>query len=208
MNAIYAAWGSGLGMTVGGTCQGYTPGSYITCDASGNVVSIELCGSTCSNYGAPSLGTIPTQIGGLTALTQLSFIQGGLTGTIPTQIGLLTNIVWLRIAGNSGITGTIPSEIGGCTALTGIQLSAAYGTTPITGTIPSQLGSLTNLQMFDLRSQSGLTGTIPASMCNNPFGTYTGGYCDKGLCVGGTSISCVPSCLQNWNSNTGKDKCA
>jgi hypothetical protein len=65
-------------------------------------------------------GTLPTQLGMLTALTTLTLealynYQSGrydnvnLTGTLPSELGALTNLVRLELDGNS-LTGTIPSE--------------------------------------------------------------------------------------------------
>ena len=59
-------------------------------------------------------GQIPTEIGELTALTNLHIYASSdkLTGQIPTEIGKLTKVNNLSIAWMSSITGTIPSQIG------------------------------------------------------------------------------------------------
>ena len=57
------------------------------------------------------VGTIPSEIGRLTALKIISFVQTSTTGSIPTEIGYLTNMVAFEF-GLSSMRGVIPSQIG------------------------------------------------------------------------------------------------
>ncbi len=66
-------------------------------------------------------GTLPAQIGGLTALTELYLSGNQLSGSIPTEIGGLTALTELYLSGNQ-LSGSIPTEIGGLTALTELYL--------------------------------------------------------------------------------------
>jgi hypothetical protein len=60
-------------------------------------------------------GTIPSEIGYLTLLTDLSLDQARLTGEIPSELGLLTNLEVLTLMVNS-LEGIIPSEVGNLAA--------------------------------------------------------------------------------------------
>ena len=83
-----------------------------------------------------------------------------LTGSIPTEIGNLTNLTNLGLYGND-LTGSIPSEIGNLTYLISLYLSSNQ----LTGSIPSEIGNLTNLTDLFLSSNQ-LTGEIPESICD------------------------------------------
>jgi hypothetical protein len=60
-------------------------------------------------------GTIPSEIGYLTLLTDLSLDEASLTGEIPSELGLLTNLEVLTLMINY-LEGTIPSEVGNLAA--------------------------------------------------------------------------------------------
>ena len=85
-------------------------------------------------------GTIPAELGDLTALTSLRLYDNDLTGSIPAELGGLTNLTRLSLDGN-GLTGSIPVELGGLTNLTVLYL---YDN-DLSGAIPVELGGLTNL---------------------------------------------------------------
>ena len=110
-------------------------------------------------------GTIPSEIGSLTALNYLD--SSSLGGQLPTEIGLLTNLVSLWLGGcgfgsnsNSGFTGTIPSEIGQLTPLGELDLRCNN----FSGTLPSEIGLLTNLQDLRLNDNGLDYGTIPTEL--------------------------------------------
>jgi hypothetical protein len=73
---------------------------------------------TCFNFGIlntfPS-GRIPTQLGLLTNLISIGFINN-VRGTLPSTIGCLTKLTYLRLWKNQ-LNGTIPSSIGSLTKL-------------------------------------------------------------------------------------------
>ncbi len=105
-------------------------------------------------------GTIPTEIGNLTNLTQLYLHDNRLTGNIPTQIRQLTNLTSLILYGNR-LTGNIPTQVGNLTNLTNLWLSSNR----LTGTIPTEIGNLTNLTQLYLGNNQ-LTGNIPTEIGN------------------------------------------
>lgn len=127
-------------------------------------------------------GTLPAQIGGLTALTELYLSGNQLSGTIPTQIGQLARLERLYLSGNQ-LSGTIPDSIGDLSSLVlfyvdNNQLSGALPTTidgmalveyfhannnQLTGSIPTQIGALTRLRGLHLNNNQ-LTGAIPSEI--------------------------------------------
>jgi Leucine rich repeat len=129
-------------------------------------------------------GSIPNNLGLLTAMTSLQLWNNTMTGTIPSSLAAMTDLTALGLSRNS-LIGTIPSSLGNLTALTSLQLwkNKLNGTIPtsleamtdlthlglsdnmFTGTIPSSLGSLTALIDLQLDNNQ-LSGTIPSSLGN------------------------------------------
>ena len=121
-------------------------------------------------------GTIPAQLGSLTALRGLRIdtipevCQGNvcrdteehelnrLTGTIPTELGNLSNLTSLFLSGNQ-LSGPIPTELGGLSNLTWLTLQDNR----LSGSIPTQLGGLSNLRGLRL-SMNELSGSIPTDL--------------------------------------------
>ena len=75
-----------------------------------------------------------------------------LSGTIPPELGDLTALTALRLNGNN-LSGSIPPELGNLTALTALNLSDNQ----LSGTIPPELGHLGNLDALYLAGNR-LTG--------------------------------------------------
>ena len=104
------------------------------------------------------VGTIPSELGGLANLRDLSLNGNQLTGGIPSELGNLSNLTWLWLAGNQ-LTGEIPPELGGLSNLTLLWLWSNQ----LTGEIPPELGRLSNLTELVL-SRNQLTGEIPPEL--------------------------------------------
>ena len=68
-------------------------------------------------------GTIPTELGQLTALTRLRFGSNDLVGSIPTELGNLGWLYILRLESN-GLVGSIPFELGRLSGVAIISLGA------------------------------------------------------------------------------------
>lgn len=121
-------------------------------------------------------GTIPSELGDLTALTVLDLItptcDGGpcpdvqdhernrLTGQIPSSLGNIGALQQLLLHNNE-LTGEIPPALG---SLSNLQV-LALGLNQLNGTIPAQLGNLNNLTELYLWDNE-LTGTVPPQLGN------------------------------------------
>ena len=104
-------------------------------------------------------GTIPAELGRLSALTQLQLHANSLTGTIPAELGRLSGLTRLNLRSNS-LTGSIPSEIGNLTNLEQLLLH----NNSLSGDFPN-LRRLTNLKMLWLSGANNRIGEgdgIPA----------------------------------------------
>ncbi|KAH8083381.1 hypothetical protein JL720_8264 [Aureococcus anophagefferens] len=138
-----------------------------TCQAAGNPNLVAPCGSTgCCGLGDGA--ACPVMIFGKPydpeTTTSLD-LENGITGSIPPEIGQLTALTSLRVPpaylNSNQIDGPIPTEIGQLTALTDLRVPprprrpARRATAPrrrriivnneITGTFPTEIGQLTAL---------------------------------------------------------------
>jgi len=100
-------------------------------------------------------GSIPTELGNLTALTFIDLSGNQLSGAIPTELGNLTALNNLVLSRNN-LTGSIPAELGNLTALRSLRL----GRNQLSGAIPTELGNLTNLLVLFMHTNQ-LTGLVP-----------------------------------------------
>jgi Leucine-rich repeat (LRR) protein len=108
-------------------------------------------------------GSLPPELGNLTALHELLLYSNQLTGSLPPELGNLTALQVLSLHSNL-LTGSIPTELGNLTALQWLNLA----NNQLAGNIPTELGNLTALQWLDLFSNP-LTGSIPLSFVNLPI---------------------------------------
>ena len=104
-------------------------------------------------------GSIPLELSGLTQLRELRLDSNSLSGGFPPELSLLTNLEVLNLRGNS-LRGAIPREFGRLANLKTLSLGS---NNELTGAIPPQLGDLTKLERLDLGG-SELTGEIPPEL--------------------------------------------
>jgi len=105
-------------------------------------------------------GVIPSTIGNLTNLIDLSFYNNHLSGPIPSTIGNLVQLNHLTLFGNQ-LSGSIPSEIGNLVKLYNLHLH----NNQLTGSIPSEISNMAGLYRIVL-SNNQLSGTIPSGIGN------------------------------------------
>ncbi len=106
------------------------------------------------------VGTIPPEIGNLTALTSLDLAYNKISGSIPGQLGSLTNLVFLNLS-NMQLTGSIPTSMGNLSNLIVLLLN----NNQLTGTVPTQLGNLSKVTQINLTFNR-LSGSIPTQVGN------------------------------------------
>ncbi|KAK3278103.1 hypothetical protein CYMTET_13942, partial [Cymbomonas tetramitiformis] len=104
-------------------------------------------------------GTVPTELGELTAMQHMYLNSNSLTGTVPTELGELTAMQNMNLYLNS-LTGTVPTELGELTAMQNMRLNS----NSLAGTVPTELGELTAMQNMDVSYNNGLCGTIPENV--------------------------------------------
>ncbi len=155
-------------------------------DASGRVVRLDLRGRRDEVTGEliphGLTGAIPSQIGRLGKLAELSLGQNRLSGPIPPELGNLASLRSLDLNRND-LTGPIPPELGNLASLHSLVLNRNDLTGPIppelgnlahlsrlslyvnalSGPIPPELGDLANLNVLSLRFND-LTGSIPSDL--------------------------------------------
>jgi len=102
----------------------------------------------------------------LSSLEDLLLSSNSLVGSLPSQLGGLTALQVLDVGSNS-IAGSIPSQLGSLTNLNTLDLSS----NDIAGSLPSSLGSMSSLTSLDVSGNS-LTGSVPSSLCNVPLDTF------------------------------------
>jgi len=119
----------------------------------------ELTGLTDFKVGGNGFtGSVPSEIGELTGLKRLNFGRNGFTGSVPSEIGLLTGLTYLGLSDNA-FAGSVPSEIGSLTKITYLDLADSG----FTGSVPSEIGSLTKITYLNL-GNNGFTGSVPSEI--------------------------------------------
>ncbi len=107
------------------------------------------------------VGTIPSEIGNLTNLSNLDLSQNQLSGSIPIEIYNLINLTELNLSLNYQINDSISADIGNLTNLRYLYLHVNQ----LIGSIPTEIGNLGNLIVLYLFSNQ-LNGSIPTEIGN------------------------------------------
>ena len=152
--AAYSAWGNqpsgwGAAIAAGSSYCSWIDASNIMIQCTGARVTSLTVYTNAGLVGS----TIPPSLGGLAALTALTFEssgglqpwlqRAGLTGTIPSSLGSLRSLQSLIITEQS-IAGTIPDTISSLSSLTDLFVVE----TNLNGTLPAWLGSLSSLTIL------------------------------------------------------------
>jgi len=130
-------------------------------------------------------GAIPSELSGMKDLRTLWMDNNQLSGPIPPELAELHNLRVLWLYGNQ-LSGSIPPELGSMANLIRVSLSSNR----LSGTIPEEIGDLANMEVFLVRDNMELTGSLPRSFLQLDLAA---------LWLSGTGV-CVPmgSDYSNW----------
>ena len=133
-----------------------TPCSWfgITCE-SNNVLDLSLPNNNL-------VGSIPTELGDLSALEQLNLSGNVLSGSLPIELTGITTLWELQLSANQ-LDGTIPIELGDMPALQHLFLRSNQ----FDGEIPTELTKLTTLTHLGL-GKNQLSGGVPPEFSGMP----------------------------------------
>lgn len=121
--------------------------------AGGRVVYLDLCGPGGNNL----RGSMPAELGNLTALEELRLSNNFLTGPIPAELGRLTDLEVLRLS-NNALSGPVPAELADLAALEELRLHQNR----LTGDLPPDLRDLANLKRLRIEDNAGLCAPMDA----------------------------------------------
>ncbi|XP_052179689.1 probable LRR receptor-like serine/threonine-protein kinase At4g37250 [Diospyros lotus] len=111
-------------------------------------------------------GTIPPELGRLSALVHLNLSNNSLEGDFPVAICNLSSLKFLDLSKNN-LSGWIPEEVEQLKDLTHLSLA----NNQFNGSIPENINHLENLELLDLRSNN-LSGEFPGKSLSNLSLTY------------------------------------
>ena len=125
----------------------------VTTDASGRVTHLDLRENRLS-------GALPSSLGNLTKLQDLTLYRNEISGELPSSLGNLTElkVLWL---GRNRFEGPLPSRLWD---LTGLKL-LFLGYNRFSGELPSSLGNLVHLEQLWV-GHNQFSGKLPSSMVN------------------------------------------
>jgi len=164
------------------TFKNYCQWDGVTCDPKTyDIIALELGSYTGNGFASGLFGSLPTEIGYMSALTFLDLSGNGITGTLPSTIGSLVKLAFLDLAENK-FSGTLTTAIGKLVSLTflhlGSNLFSGYFTAAhitsltkltyfnlsyanFTNAYMPDISGLTKLQTLDARNANAFYGTIP-----------------------------------------------
>ena len=123
----------------------------ISCNPQGYVIHIQLSGNQLS-------GSLPSELGNLSYLTDLALSWNQLLGSIPPELGQLSTLTSFDLSNNQ-LSGSIPPELGNLDNLTNLNLISNQ----LSGPIPLELTNLNGLEYLNL-SWNQLSGPIPPEL--------------------------------------------
>mmetsp|Transcript_107680 Transcript_107680/g.313280 ORF Transcript_107680/g.313280 Transcript_107680/m.313280 type:complete len:208 (+) Transcript_107680:367-990(+) len=104
-------------------------------------------------------GTIPTEFGELTKLTEMQLNSNSLTGHIPTELGACTGLTLLTVDSNT-LNGALPSELGLLQSSSSVTMK--FLSNALSLTIPTEIGNFV-AKKISVTSNS-LSGAIPTEL--------------------------------------------
>lgn len=103
-------------------------------------------------------GSLPAELGLLTALSSLDLSGCNFNGPLPPDISLLSNLIELNVESND-LSGPVPSELASLSQMKIMRL----GSNVFTGTIPSKFGTMESLLTLAMNDCQ-LFGSIPPQL--------------------------------------------
>lgn len=158
--AIYNAFGGAANMKEGRVWDLSKPlddkNSWygVTLNEAGRVSALKLLKGTIT-----ADWSIPAEIGKLTELTDLRFIDDKVTGSMPESLYNLTKLVSLYLTNNT-VTWSLSSKVASFPNLKDLYIDQNAN---LSGELPKELGTLTKLVNINV-SQTSVSGAIPAEM--------------------------------------------
>jgi hypothetical protein len=129
-----------------------SPWFGVQCDA--DLVVIEFLSLPTNDM----IGSLPSEIRGLSGLQSLNIFENQLSGAIPNEIGELTMLTVLE-AGSNFFESTIPASIGNLSSLDILNLYSNL----LSGNIPTEIGQLQALRSLSLNTNF-LNGPLPVQL--------------------------------------------
>ncbi|XP_027091699.1 uncharacterized protein [Coffea arabica] len=137
-----------------------------------------------------NIGHIPSGIGNLTKLAELSLETNQLSGTFPEEIGKLRSLTLLSLADNK-LTGSIPKSIGNLGDLSLLYLHQNF----LSGPIPKEFGNLkllTDIRIFTNKLGGALPEDAFSNLTHLQFlalsDNYFTGHLPQNICSGGSLV--------------------
>lgn len=160
--ALYNAWGGAANMKedrawdITKAMDDAEAKWYGVTMAEGRVTALKLLKGTIT-----ADWTIPAEIGTLTELTDLRFIDCKVNGEIPDAIYSLEKLESLYLTNNK-VTGTLSSSIANLKNLTNVYIDQ---NADLGGALPAEIGQLSKLVNLNIAKTS-FSGTIPSTVAN------------------------------------------
>jgi len=171
-------WGtSGTFNSTGDYCDTTASWAGVQCDSNGLIVDLSLD----SFY---MVGTVPTEVGFLTGLTNLNFARNPNNlspcsssavgcGAVPNNFCQFD--VGQRGTAGGGLSGSVPSEIGLLTQLKTFNIQSTY----LSGSIPTEFDALTVLEEFKISKSDSLCYSTADGLATGTASTDTSSTCSS-----------------------------
>jgi hypothetical protein len=112
-------------------------------------------------------------------MSKLYLHSNALTGSLPSELGLLTALTDLRL-GENHLMGSLPTQLGGLSSLERFNLSH----NSFTGTIPTEVVLLANASLERMSIEgTDLTGILSEEMCSVSFWGSCPAFMDCSACL-------------------------
>lgn len=185
-------WGtSGTFNSTGDYCDTTASWAGVACDSNGLIIDLSLD----SFY---MVGTVPTEIGLLTGLTNLNFARNpnnmlpcstSAVGCAAVPNNFCQFDVGQKGTAGGGLSGSVPSEIGLLTQLKTFNVQSTY----LSGSIPAEFDALTVLEEFKIAKTDSLCYSTADGLATGTASTATSASCSSANSLT-TPVPCSTGC--------------